>query len=134
MKLKLIRFKKTNSCTFGKLYMDDKFFCYTLEDIVREVKIKHQTAIPTGTYQVVINYSIRFKKMMPLLINVPNFTGIRIHAGNTASNTSGCILLGEEMSEESLLRSKECFNNFYNLLSEKLIDEKCVLVIKNEFN
>lgn len=134
MKLKLIRFKKTNSCTFGKLYMDDKFFCYTLEDIVREVKIKHQTAIPTGTYQVVINYSIRFKKMMPLVVNVPNFTGIRIHAGNTAASTSGCILVGDEIGEECLVRSKETFARLYDVLSDRLVDEKCVLVIKNEFN
>lgn len=134
MKMKLIRFKKTNSCTFGKLYIDDKFLCYTLEDIVREVKIKHQTAIPAGTYQVVINYSIRFKKMMPLLINVPNFTGVRIHAGNTAASTSGCILVGEELSEESLVRSKETFSKLYDVLSDRLVDEKCILTIKNEFN
>ena len=134
MKMKLIRFKRTNSCTFGKLYIDDKFYCYTLEDIVREVKIKHQTAIPTGTYQVVINYSIRFKRMMPLLINVPNFTGIRIHAGNTAANTSGCILVGSEISEESILGSSTVFKNLFNFLEDRLIDEKYVLKIVNEFN
>lgn len=72
--------------------------------------------------------------MMPLVVNVPNFTGIRIHAGNTATSTSGCILVGDEMSEESLIRSKETFVRLYDILSERLIDEKCVLVIKNEFN
>lgn len=133
MKLELIRDQKTKSCTFGKLFVNGKFFCYTLEDIIREKKVKHQTAIDAGKYQVVINYSIRFKKMMPLLINVPNFEGIRIHAGNTHANTSGCILLGREKGEECLIDSKSVFSEFMEILTDALIDEKCVIIITNEF-
>lgn len=133
MKLELVRDTKAKSCTFGRLYVNNKFFCYTLEDLVREKKIKHQTAIPVGKYQVVINYSIRFKKMMPLLINVPNFEGIRIHAGNNASNTSGCILVGRSLGQESLIDSKSTFSEFMEILSDALVDEKCLIIITNEF-
>lgn len=82
--------------TPGKLYVDDVFECDTLEDVVRDdgVKIWGQTAIPYGTYEVDITYSPRFKQMLPILLNVPNFTGIRIHPGNDVDDTEGCILTG----------------------------------------
>lgn len=80
MTLILQRTHEVNDTTFGKLYLNDMTFLnYTLEDKVREVKIKHQTAIPAGTYQIIINKSERFKQLMPLLLNVPNFEGIRMH-------------------------------------------------------
>lgn len=95
MKLTLKRNVSNSSCTIGKLYVDGKFECFTLEDVVRTgPKVDSQTAIPVGTYSVCIDFSNRFQRLMPHILNVPNFTGVRIHTGNTDANTDGCILVG----------------------------------------
>ncbi len=95
MKVVVKRTDFTAVSTIGELYVDGSFFCYTLEDIVRDgPKVMHETAIPEGTYKVIINMSNRFKRLMPLLLDVPGFEGIRIHAGNKAGDTSGCLLVG----------------------------------------
>lgn len=96
MNLYVMRNLYTDHSTRGLLIINNEVFCYTLENVVRpknSVKIKGETAIPAGRYEVVINYSNRFKRMMPLLLNVPNFSGIRIHGGNTVKDTDGCILV-----------------------------------------
>jgi len=95
MKITLKRIAYRPTYTIGKLYIDGKYFCDTLEDTKREVKIMHETCIPAGSYQVTVNMSNRFKRLMPLLLNVPGFEGIRIHNGSTAAHTSGCILVGK---------------------------------------
>jgi hypothetical protein len=84
MQLKLQRETLTDDSTIGKLYINGTFHCYTLEDKVREVKIPHVTAIPQGKYEVILNFSNRFQQIMPLLLNVPNYEGVRIHWGNFA--------------------------------------------------
>jgi len=94
MELKLIRETKTNDSTIGKLYVNELYHCYTLEDKEREVKVQNVTAIPKGRYEVIVNFSNRFQQQMPLLLNVPNFEGVRIHWGNYSKDTEGCILLG----------------------------------------
>ena len=94
MNLVLQRIAQTPEYTIGRLEIDGQFFCNTLEDPVRDEKIAAKTAIPEGTYEVIVNRSPRFKRDLPLLLNVPNFEGIRIHRGNTAKDTSGCILVG----------------------------------------
>lgn len=82
--------------TGGDLYLDGRFFCNTLEDMVRTEgpKVPGQTAIPSGHYHVALSVSRRFGKLMPEILDVPGFAGIRIHAGNTAAGTAGCILVG----------------------------------------
>ncbi len=82
--------------TGGDLYLDGRFFCNTLEDRVRDPgeKVPGQTAIPAGKYHVALTMSRRFGKVMPEIQDVKGFAGIRIHAGNTAADTSGCILVG----------------------------------------
>jgi len=96
MKLFLERIYKADTYTIGKLSIDGEFFCHVLEDVVRPkgIKVYGETAIPKGTYQVKLTMSNRFKKVLPLLQNVPMFEGIRIHAGNTNKDTHGCLLVG----------------------------------------
>ena len=95
MQLALLRTSYGPHSTLGKLSVDGEFFCYTLEDRVHDgPKIPGETAIPEGGYDVVINMSNRFKRRMPLLVDVPGFAGVRIHAGNTHENTEGCVLVG----------------------------------------
>ena len=95
--------KEYPTYTAGSLFIDDVWFCYTLEDKVRDKKIYGETAIPYGTYDVIVTMSARFKKMLPLLLNVPNFTGVRIHSGNTKENTEGCILVGMDNGNDGFL-------------------------------
>lgn len=118
MILKLNRIYKAPTYTIGKLYIDGKLFCDTLEDRVREdgVKVYGETAIPFGTYRVIINKSNRFKCLMPLLLNVPNFEGIRIHNGSTEHDTSGCILVGNNTKKGMVTGSKITFNKLMNIL------------------
>lgn len=131
MKLKLYRLRETNNATIGMLFIDGVYFCDTLEDKIREKKIMHETCIDAGTYEVVINYSTRFKRQMPLLINVPKFIGIRIHLGNTIANTSGCILLGRNDFDDKIVLSKETFNDFYKKLYNDLLKRKTTIEIIN---
>ena len=106
MKLTLKRIALRPTYTIGKLYIDDVYFCDTIEDTVRDLnkngkldngekKIHSKTAIPYGTYEIKWTYSPRFKKYTPQLMNVPSFEGIRIHAGNTSADTEGCLILGK---------------------------------------
>lgn len=118
MKLVLIRNVLTEESTIGELYVDGIFECFTLEDKTRNIKIDGRTAIPIGIYQVIIDFSKRFQKEMPHLLDVPNFTGIRIHSGNTAEDTNGCILVGTTKSENKILQSKIAFTKLFNKLDE----------------
>lgn len=96
MRLELIRDTLSEGWTLGQLYLDGKFECFTVEDKVRplEEKIPGKTAVPAGRYEVQITWSPRFQRMLPLLLAVPGFAGVRIHPGNTAADTEGCILPG----------------------------------------
>ncbi|MPS48558.1 DUF5675 family protein [Methylobacillus sp.] len=105
-------FPTANSMT-GLLYVDGVFECFILEDIPRPKKVYGKTAIPAGTYRVVITHSPRFKKPMPLLLNVPGFEGIRIHAGNTADDTEGCLLPGRTRSKDFVGQSVLAYNALF---------------------
>lgn len=106
MQMTLIRTWSDKNTTLGKLYIDGAYFCRTLEDEFRAIKVKNETRIPCGTYGVIWTYSNRFSRDMLLLEKVPGFEGIRIHSGNTDKDTSGCLLVGEEVSDTMLLKSK----------------------------
>jgi hypothetical protein len=104
--------------TLGELFIDGEFQCFTCEDVVRpgdifQVKVYGKTAIPAGTYEVVITFSNRFQRDLPLLLNVPNFTGIRIHPGNTAAETEGCILTGRTRDGAVVGSSRVAFSALY---------------------
>lgn len=113
MQITVKRLHKTDTSTIGELLIDGLFECYTLEDIERPVKIKAETAIPKGTYKVIINQSNRFKRLMPLLLNVPNFEGVRIHAGNTNHDTEGCILVGRTRSKDFIGQSRKAYEKLF---------------------
>lgn len=117
MKLTLNRIAYREKYTIGKLYIDGVYFCDTIEDIPREVKVMNETCIPKGLYKVIINMSNRFKRLMPLLLNVPGFEGIRIHNGINQDSTSGCIVVGKNTIVGKLTQSKEYFDNLFHILS-----------------
>lgn len=110
MKLRVERLWKKDTYTIGKLYVDDKYFCNTLEDTVRDLskekKIPGKTAIPYGEYKVVFNWSPKFGRNLPRLLNVPAFEGILIHPGNTANDSAGCILVGKNTEVGRLTESR----------------------------
>lgn len=109
MELKLKRKALEPEYTIGDLFINGEFFCNTLEDTYRDLskekKIPGKTAIPYGRYEVILNYSPRFKKELPRLLNVPFFDGILIHGGNTPEDTEGCILVGENAIKGKVINS-----------------------------
>jgi len=112
MKIRVDRFAKKEAYTIGRLYIDGAYFCNTLEDRVRDIKpdgsgkVMHQTAIPAGTYRVTLEMSPSKKRLLPYLHDVPHFSGILIHSGNTADDSSGCILVGENTQVGKVLSSR----------------------------
>lgn len=104
LRLQLHRVQRGKKATLGALFVDGEFECCTLEDVVREVKIPHETAIPAGMYEVVLTHSPKYGRIMPRLLGVPGFDGILIHSGNTDADTWGCILVGGSFDEETITR------------------------------
>ena len=118
MKIQIKRLHKTENSTIGEMTIDGVFECYTLEDRERDVKIKSETAIKKGTYKVIINHSNRFKRLLPLLLNVPEFEGVRIHAGNSNHDTEGCILVGKTRSFDYIGQSRKAFNSLFEKMQK----------------
>jgi hypothetical protein len=116
--------------TIGSLYIDGEYFCDTLEDKdrgltqsmpvkeIRRIKVMHETAIPTGVYKVIVNLSPAKKRMLPRLLDVPGFSGILIHRGNTKRDTSGCILLGENKVKGKVINSTQYEKRLVNILTD----------------
>lgn len=128
-KLTLTRTECTDEYTFGEISYKGVFVCFTLEDPIRDTKIKHKTAIPYGTYKVILTYSQRFKIVTPRLIDVPNFTAILIHKGNTTEDTSGCILVGKSKYENRLIYSAIAFDKLLSLIRKILSKNSLVIEI-----
>lgn len=131
MRLTLKRIANRKDYCIGKLYINGKYFCDTLEDVdrglddsmteseVRELKIKGQTAIPTGIYTVLLTYSPKYKKVMPLINNVKGYSGIRIHSGNSSKDTEGCLLVGKNTVVGRLTDSRNTYNALFKRLLQK---------------
>ena len=146
MKLELNRILKTDKFTIGELFIDGEHISDTLEDKVRPLpkecpntpkgiackcseKVYGKTAVPAGTYEVKLTYSNRFKQIMPELLNVPHFLGIRIHKGNSSKSSEGCILVGTWDDKEDWISNSKAA---YDKLMAKLKEEKEIeITIKN---
>ena len=128
MKIKLVRIAFKDTYTIGKLYVDGVYFCDTIEDkdrglddsmTVREIlnkKVKGETAIPTGHYNIEITYSPKYKRMMPLLIGVKGYSGIRIHSGNTSKDTEGCLLVGKNTKVGMVTESRNTYQRLFAMM------------------
>lgn len=111
MELTLKRMALRPGHTIGRLYVDGRYLCDTLEDrvrdLAREAKVPGRTAIPAGRYRVIVNRSPKFGRELPRLLDVPHFDGILIHRGNSAADTAGCILVGENVAIGRVLNSTQ---------------------------
>ena len=131
MRLTLKRIANRKDYCIGKLYINGKYFADTLEDVdrglddsmsedeIRQIKIKGETAIPTGIYTVLLTYSPKYKKIMPLINNVKGYSGIRIHSGNSSKDTEGCLLVGKNTVVGRLTDSRNTFNALFKRLQQK---------------
>lgn len=131
MRLTLKRIANRKDYCIGKLYINGKYFCDTLEDVdrglddsmteeeIKRLKIKGKTAIPVGIYTVLLTYSPKYKKVMPLINNVKGYSGIRIHSGNTSKDTEGCLLVGKNTVVGRLTDSRNTFNALFKRLQQK---------------
>lgn len=132
MELTLNRIFLGTVATIGELWVNDSHLCDTLEDRVRPEgeKVYGQTAIPEGTYEVKLTYSPRFKKILPEILNVPNFSGIRIHCGNSSADSLGCVLVGtwDGKKEDWISDSRKAFDELMSLLQEAT-DKKETIII-----
>ena len=125
--------------TVGKVIIDGKRFCESMEDKdrgltqdmseeeIKRVKVYGETAIPTGVYTVKMTYSQKYKRKMPEVLNVPGYSGIRIHSGNTAKESLGCILLGRNTKVGMITESRKMCQEFERLL--KAAGGECKLTI-----
>ena len=130
MEIQVNRIARKDGYTIGRMSLNGEYFCDTLEDTDRGLnatmsvgeilaqKIKAQTAIPTGKYDVILTLSPRFKRVLPLLLSVKGYEGVRIHAGNTAEDTEGCLLLGENKVKGQVLNSRATLEKLMSVLLE----------------
>ena len=128
MRIELVRIAFKDTYTIGKLYVDGKYFSDVLEDVDRGLdssmseseilkrKVKGQTAIPTGHYVINITYSPKYKRMMPLLLDVKGFSGIRIHSGNSSKDTEGCLLVGKNKKVGMVLESRDTYQRLFKMM------------------
>ena len=132
MEILIDRKWKKDSYTIGKVYIDGKYFSESLEDKdrgltsdmsiteIKNKKVYGKTCIPSGLYTILYTYSPKYKRLMPLVDNVKGFSGIRIHSGNTAEDSLGCILLGFNKEKGKVLQSRDTCSKFYKLIEEAI--------------
>ena len=142
MNILLKRIAKKETYTIGKLYIDNVYFCDTIEDKdrglnqnmsindIKKKKVYGETAIPTGTYSLIIDYSNRFKRRMAHILNVPGYEGIRIHTGNTAKDSLGCIIVGKNKVVGKVVESKITYDKLFPLLEKAYKESKINITIQ----
>jgi hypothetical protein len=122
----------TDKATIGQLFVDGERECFTLEGVVRAEKIYGKTAIPVGRYRVAITESQRFKRPLPILLDIPGFEGIRIHPGNTSADTEGCILVGLTKDVDFIGKSQMAMSLLFPKIQAALNDgQECWIEIRN---
>lgn len=143
MEITLKRTHRKELFTLGELKVNGSFHAYVLEDKDRglhsamslseiaSIKIPAETAIPTGRYELVMNFSNRFKKPLPLLLDVPGFAGVRIHSGNTTAHTEGCLLPGNkrDAAKGEVYESRDATNRLISLINAAIKKEKVFITI-----
>ena len=140
MKILLTRTARKPRYTIGRLSINGTYMCDTIEDrdrglaqdmpldTLRRLKVYGQTAIPTGTYKVIWTFSPRFGKYLPQLHNVPMFSCIRMHAGNTTADTLGCIILGENKAVGMVLNSRAACARVMPLIQQAISRDEPVTI------
>ena len=142
MELTLTRKTKTETSTIGNLNINGHFECFILEDVDRglqqgmsnselsNLKVHGNTCIPTGRYEIAISFSNKFQKLLPILMDVPVFAGIRIHSGNTALDTEGCLLTGQTKTKNFVGNSRLAFAALFAKLKTASRLEKIFILVK----
>lgn len=144
MELLLKRKIFTTKSTIGELFVNGKFQCYTLEDIDRglndgmndkeitQKKVYGNTAIPYGKYELIVSFSNNFQQLMPLLLKVKGYEGVRIHSGNTDADTLGCILVGQAFTKDAISGSRAAYKPLFIQLQKAVKAEKVFIEIVKE--
>lgn len=144
MEILVKRHTFTKKSTIGDLFINGVFFCNTLEDFDRGLKneqgleyiskhkVKDKTCIPTGKYEMIISFSDHFKKLLPLLLLVLGFAGIRAHSGNDSGDTEGCLILGtyDSKTPDWVSNSHITFDKFFAKLQDAIKKEKVWITIQ----
>lgn len=144
MKLKMYREIFNETETHSSLYHqvnedcdeEQEFLCFVLEDKTNEIfgkpktfkKIPKLTAIPYGTYEIILDYSPKFRRILPRLLNVPYYQGILIHSGNVAADTDGCLIVGLKRGKNSVLDSKNALNGIIMPLLRKYYKKEKIFI------
>lgn len=142
MEILVDRDMRTPNATTSTLSLNGAFECFILEDVDRglkhdmpldeiaRIKVHGKTCIPSGRYEVTITFSDRFQKPLPLLMNVPGFAGIRIHSGNVAADTEGCLLPGQARAHDSVSSSRAAFAPLFAKIKAALKQEKVFITVQ----
>lgn len=140
--LTLIRAYKKDTYTIGRLYAGGRFICNTIEDKdrglnqfmsesdIQKVKVKAETAIPIGTYKLVVSMSPKFGRKLIEIQNVPAYSGVRVHRGNTAQDSAGCVIVGMNTEKGKVTNSTK-YEELLTTMVESAINnkEECYLTI-----
>ena len=143
MEIRVKRIARKDGYTIGRMSLNGSYFCDTLEDTDRGLKStmseeeilskkrKGITAIPTGEYDVILTFSPKFKRVLPLLLNVPGYQYIRVHHGNLPSSTDGCLLVGENKVKGQIINSRATLERLMSVLLEcEKKKEKVTIIIE----
>ena len=144
MELKIVRSEFKSDRTFGKFFINGSYFSLTCEDTdrnltkdtplskIKSTKVSKKTCIPSGRYRVILSYSTKLKRYLPLILDVPGWKGIRIHKGSGPEWSSGCPLVGFERKENRLRKCEEAENELIKILDAVNHTESIYITIENE--